>query len=74
MCVSKRFKVGQNFVGQCPECGSLWFNHTFKQTAVVSVADDQGGPVVLRLVRGSKQSSHTDPSHHVPAKRSRETC
>lgn len=42
-------------------------------TQLLSVADDQRGPVVLGLVGGSKQSAHADPPHHVPTKRPRET-
>lgn len=34
--------------------------------ALSSAADDQGGSVVLWLVRGSKQSPHADSPHHVP--------
>lgn len=41
--------------------------------ALCPAADDQRGPVVLRLVRGSKQPAHTDPSHHVPTQGAGET-
>lgn len=42
-------------------------------TQLASTADDQGRPVVFRLARGSQQSSHANPPHHVPAERPRET-
>lgn len=45
----------------------------FAFNPLVSAADDEGRPVVLGLVRGSQQSSHANPPHHVPTKRPRKT-
>lgn len=61
-----------NYQWKCVLQQSSWIGEK-ALTQLVSTADDQGGPVVSRLVRGSQQSAHANPPHHVPTKRSWKT-